>query len=166
MDFMGIGPLELLVILVIALIVVGPERLPEIAGSIGKVVRQVRSVSSVLTSEWQRELSAATQDIQGEDLKKALLDPLSEASAGVQKMLDLSTSPPTSKPTASRTAPPGGFIGIPSSDESSEAPTVIPSVIDETEEVVEGAGGSAEPNPAPEHSDLSDSVEEDAHAES
>ena len=31
---------------------------------------------------------AATQDLQGEDLKKALLDPLSEASAGVQKALN------------------------------------------------------------------------------
>src|SRR5512134_1818964 len=38
----GIGPQELLLILVIALIVVGPRRLPEMARSIGKGLREVR----------------------------------------------------------------------------------------------------------------------------
>jgi Tat protein translocase TatB subunit len=38
----GIGPQELLLILVIALIVVGPRRLPEISRSIGKGLREIR----------------------------------------------------------------------------------------------------------------------------
>ena len=163
MDFLGIGPLELLVILVIALIVVGPERLPEIAGSIGKTVRQIRAISSGFTSEWQRELSAVTQDFQGEDLKKALLDPLAEASAGVQKVLDTPGGPPVSSSSASRTAPPGGFVAKPSPGEVSKSSSAIPSEVQEPQEVVEDAGDTS---PVLEHSDVTDSAEEDSHADS
>lgn len=42
MEFLGIGPLELLVILVVALLVLGPERLMEVARSLGKTASEVR----------------------------------------------------------------------------------------------------------------------------
>jgi sec-independent protein translocase protein TatB len=41
---LNVGPLELLVVLAVALIVVGPERLPELARSVGRAVRQLRQV--------------------------------------------------------------------------------------------------------------------------
>ena len=50
MDFLGIGPLELIVVLIIAFIVVGPDRLPELARSIGKTMRDVRALSQGLVS--------------------------------------------------------------------------------------------------------------------
>ena len=40
--FSAPGPLELLVILVIALIVLGPKRLPEAARSVGRGMRELR----------------------------------------------------------------------------------------------------------------------------
>jgi sec-independent protein translocase protein TatA len=40
------GPLELLVIAVIALIVLGPKRLPEAARSVGKGMREMREAFS------------------------------------------------------------------------------------------------------------------------
>ncbi len=40
------GPLELVVILVIALIVLGPQRLPETARAIGKGLREMREALS------------------------------------------------------------------------------------------------------------------------
>ncbi|RJP14852.1 MAG: twin-arginine translocase subunit TatB [Candidatus Abyssobacteria bacterium SURF_5] len=38
----GIGPVELLVILIVALIVFGPERMPELARNLAKLVRDLR----------------------------------------------------------------------------------------------------------------------------
>jgi len=36
------GPLELMVILVVALVVLGPQRLPEVARSVGKGMRELK----------------------------------------------------------------------------------------------------------------------------
>lgn len=41
---LNVGPLELLVVLAVALVVVGPERLPELARSVGRALRQFREV--------------------------------------------------------------------------------------------------------------------------
>jgi sec-independent protein translocase protein TatB len=41
---LNVGPFELLVVLAVALIVVGPERLPELARSVGRILRQFRDV--------------------------------------------------------------------------------------------------------------------------
>jgi Tat protein translocase TatB subunit len=43
---LNVGPLELVVVLAVALIVVGPERLPELARAIGRAVRQLRDVQN------------------------------------------------------------------------------------------------------------------------
>lgn len=39
----GIGPVEILVILVVTLIVVGPEKMPELARNLAKLIRDLRS---------------------------------------------------------------------------------------------------------------------------
>jgi sec-independent protein translocase protein TatB len=41
---LNIGPQELILILIVALIVVGPARLPELGRSIGKVLREFRKI--------------------------------------------------------------------------------------------------------------------------
>lgn len=47
----GIGPTELLVILVVALLVLGPQRLPEIAKALGKAMAEFRRATADVTSE-------------------------------------------------------------------------------------------------------------------
>jgi TatA/E family protein of Tat protein translocase len=42
----GIGPLELIIVLVIALIVVGPGRLPDVGAALGKSIREFRQAAS------------------------------------------------------------------------------------------------------------------------
>jgi TatA/E family protein of Tat protein translocase len=43
MSFMGVGPAELLLILILALVVFGPERLPQMAKDLGKAMRKWRA---------------------------------------------------------------------------------------------------------------------------
>lgn len=61
MDILGIGFAELMFILVIAMMVFGPRRLPEMAAKAGKIVADLRNMSQGLLTEWQREINAATQ---------------------------------------------------------------------------------------------------------
>ena len=51
---MGLGAPEMLIIAVIALVIFGPNRLPEVAGQLGKVVRDIRRMTSELTSELEK----------------------------------------------------------------------------------------------------------------
>ena len=49
---------EILVLLVVALVVLGPERLPELLRAAGKILRELRSASN----ELMRELTEALED--------------------------------------------------------------------------------------------------------
>ena len=42
----NIGPLELIIVLVIALLVLGPGKLPEVGASLGKSIREFRKAST------------------------------------------------------------------------------------------------------------------------
>jgi sec-independent protein translocase protein TatA len=42
-----VGPLELVVVLVIALLVLGPQRLPEVARSVGRGMREFRNAMNM-----------------------------------------------------------------------------------------------------------------------
>ncbi len=48
MPGLPIGPLELLLILAIALLILGPGKLPEVGSSMGKTIREFRKASSDL----------------------------------------------------------------------------------------------------------------------
>ena len=52
----NIGPTELIIILVLALIVFGPTRLPEIGRSIGRSLREFRRASDEIRGEIERDL--------------------------------------------------------------------------------------------------------------
>jgi len=58
MGFINIGPLELLVIGVIALLVLGPKRLPEAARSLGKGMRELKEAMSSEGDRDERESEA------------------------------------------------------------------------------------------------------------
>jgi sec-independent protein translocase protein TatA len=54
----NIGPTELLVILIIALLVFGPSRLPEVGRTIGKGLREFRKASEEIRQELKIDLDA------------------------------------------------------------------------------------------------------------
>lgn len=83
MNFAGIGPAELLLVLIIALLVFGPSKLPEIAKDLGKTMGKFRkalediqkatdiSVLEPPTSpQKEAELQASAQRVVGHTAKK------------------------------------------------------------------------------------------------
>ncbi len=58
----SIGPLEILTIAVVALVVLEPERLPEIARNIGKAVNELRRMTSDMKEEFSSGLTIEDED--------------------------------------------------------------------------------------------------------
>jgi len=59
MNVFGIGLPEMALILVIALLVFGPKKLPEIGSSLGKAIRGFQDASREFENEFKRETSKA-----------------------------------------------------------------------------------------------------------
>lgn len=64
----GIGLPEFLVILVVALVVFGPDRLPDFARQAGRMVRQVRQLSQQARDDIRAELGPEYADFELTDL--------------------------------------------------------------------------------------------------
>lgn len=58
----NVGPEELLLVLLIALIVFGPKRLPEIGRTVGKALREFRRASDGVREEVRRHLAPEDED--------------------------------------------------------------------------------------------------------
>lgn len=67
MGFLNLGWPEILIILVVALLIFGPKRLPEIGDSIGKALKKIRS-SQVAAQEKIRE------ELEIDEIEKDLRD--------------------------------------------------------------------------------------------
>ena len=63
MEFFGMGPLEILLILIVGLIAFGPGRLPQLARNLGKGITAFRKATMDLTAEVSREF----QDLEKEE---------------------------------------------------------------------------------------------------
>lgn len=90
-----VGFSEMVVIAVIALIVLGPERLPKAARMVGALARRARSAVSNLRNELEREIAAdelkrhlkeAEQSVQSAMQEVARVDPLAGFKDGVNDL--------------------------------------------------------------------------------
>jgi sec-independent protein translocase protein TatA len=86
--FSGIGIFEVLIIIVVILVVLGPQRVPELARKLGQAVRAIRRASADLSVAVTRELDATEE-------KPAKKSPPSSAGE---------TPAPTPPPSAGKTA--------------------------------------------------------------
>lgn len=69
MTFFGIGALEAMVILVVALLILGPGRLPEVMGEAGRTLREFRRMTKDLTGDLEgpiSEIRSSLEEVQGE----------------------------------------------------------------------------------------------------
>lgn len=64
----GIGTGELLALAVVALLVLGPEKLPKFAADAARMIRQLRQMANNAKEDVRRELGPELQDISLDDL--------------------------------------------------------------------------------------------------
>jgi TatA/E family protein of Tat protein translocase len=96
--FGSIGPAELILIFVIALLVFGPKKLPEIGRSVGKALREFKKTSDEIKGRIEEEIEASElKDIRKEiksgvdDLKSSVTDltsGITEVKTEIQKDIE------------------------------------------------------------------------------
>ncbi len=64
MDFMSVGTAEILMIVLVALLVVGPTKVVGIARTLGRIMRTIKNASNELTSAVTRELEQEERERQ------------------------------------------------------------------------------------------------------
>jgi TatA/E family protein of Tat protein translocase len=111
MNIFGMGPMELLLIVVLALIVFGPARLPEIMGQVGKAINDFRKATSELSDEFNKTIQAELQETKAvvNETKSAFTDVRSTV-ADVHSSVN---SAVTGTPAPVRTAVPAPLDALP-----------------------------------------------------
>lgn len=96
MNFFGIGLPEMVLILVVALLVFGPKKLPEIGRSMGKAIRSFQDASKEFEAEFKREADQLEKAV-AEPMKAELEPPASLAPADAEIIEEAKTSETTEK---------------------------------------------------------------------
>lgn len=151
--FGSLGAPEILLIFIVALLVFGPRRLPEIGRKIGGIVRELRRSTGDFRSTVEREMgldpaSTGVEEIQRarRDLLSAVSDPLRDAAGAVRDVREAIILPPgrvaeeapagsvpgpapgrTTSPVTEPQAPASGTVTPPEGPAPpSEAPSLAP----------------------------------------
>lgn len=101
MQFFGVGILELILILIITMIVVGPERLPQVAAELARWIRRARTYANYVArdfneviGELEKEVGASREDWQEiasllNRQTSSITQELQRASSDLQKATDV-----------------------------------------------------------------------------
>ena len=63
MEFFGMGPLEILLILIVGLIAFGPGKLPQMARNLGKGIMALRKAAADIKEDVTRELEDLEEEV-------------------------------------------------------------------------------------------------------
>jgi TatA/E family protein of Tat protein translocase len=82
--FGSIGPAELILIFIVALLVFGPKKLPEIGRSVGKAIREFKKTSEEIKGRIEEEIEAS----EVKDIAKTLETEAKEIKDNLNKELE------------------------------------------------------------------------------
>src|SRR4030042_1936707 len=96
MDFMGIGPFELILILILGFLFFGPEKLPGMAAKAGKLYRNFRKATFDMTKSISEELSV--EEKPQKERTTTSLPELTNKTNDINTQATISTPTPDEKP--------------------------------------------------------------------
>jgi TatA/E family protein of Tat protein translocase len=166
MEILGIGPMELVLILIIAMMVFGPDKLPEIGAKLGQTMKSMRKA----TREFSREIEGARQAVEApmqeltkpfQEITKPVQDitkdfaPLAKAVTNPQEALRqavtgeltqpaTSTDAPASAPAAAGPDTPAVTAGM----QSEAVPDSVATVTSDAATPIDSGGTATEVSPA------------------
>jgi Tat protein translocase TatB subunit len=116
MNFFGMGTMEVVVILVVALMIFGPGKLPEVAGQAGKMLRDFKKMTTDLSDEFEK--TSGINDIKKQVQKEmaGIQKEVGGVTSGVKKELTSASSTVNSatgkKPAGNKSLPskPAGAV--------------------------------------------------------
>lgn len=157
MNFLGIGPAELIVILVVALVFVGPERLPRLAADIARTIREIRKYTGSLAAEFNEVIQDFEKDTSGErDAWKAIetgiagaAKSLTDTVRDVRAEIEGAGATAEGRPSAASPSDTSPAVEPRWADIASEAPAEAPSVAAPPIHPTITTNGSAAPLPSP-----------------
>jgi sec-independent protein translocase protein TatB len=136
----NVGGGELLVILVLALVVLGPQRLPDAMRTVGRVMGEVKRISS----GFQQDLTSAIQDMDTDETPRRrreavpLAAVVADADAGADDEGD----------EAGDDVDLAALAVSPWGDDEDDDATLAPAIADALDEIVTPLPTAAEPEPA------------------
>jgi TatA/E family protein of Tat protein translocase len=101
--FGSIGPAELILIFVIALLIFGPKKLPEIGRSVGKALREFKKTSEEIKGRIEEEIEAS----EIKDIRKDIQAGVDDLRSGV-RALTAEVTAESEAPKAEPVKPPEG----------------------------------------------------------
>jgi len=103
MNVFGMGAWEMMIILVAALVIFGPGKLPEVAGQAGRAIKDFRRMTSELSGEFEKTMADVT-DTKGSigNELKGMASQVNSVTKSVQKDLNKATGT-GAKSTAAKT---------------------------------------------------------------
>jgi len=139
MNFLGIGSTELLVAAVLALLVLGPQRLVKFARSAGKTVRRMQNMTSELTKSIT-ETIPEDEEPPDKDKKKPRLQKIADE---IKQALTLGDD----KPAVSDSEGPDGEEAAPATDTLAKSGQQIGQTLQKITDEINEALNPKEPTP-------------------
>lgn len=93
----GIGSTELVIILIVALVLIGPSKLPDLMKSVGKGLSEFRRMSTDVKSTLEREIEKADEAKRIEETKKELFGDDAKPAEAVADAAKPDAAPPASE---------------------------------------------------------------------
>jgi sec-independent protein translocase protein TatB len=107
MNVFGVGPAEALVILIVALVFVGPERLPRLAADIARTIREIRKYTGEVAAEFNEVIKDLDKETAGDRSEwKEITEGLSGATKSLTDSLRAARSDLDAAGTARASTPP------------------------------------------------------------